>query len=320
MGTISTPTRVNVKGAQTSSTGANIGLGVAGTSEDNPVWWRGYSSIIGDLDTDYTTTRPTLTVQTGFRVSITGGYQKFSNLVFTGNYQFAALLRYTGTGPFTMVRVKATNVFADAAAAAIMVGPGANCQTNLVACHFEANATASGAIDHQLGYLHCHGCVLKGGVAGLAITNTGNANGAVLTNCILLGTTYGAYIQNTLTRILSFVNCTFYNPSSDAVRVTSNTDSQSVLIANCIFDTVGGYGVKNTNGTTQGMWLLDFCDTHSLTSGVSNGLVDDAGTGDGSARAMQVDASSPFVSAGTDFTPATGSNAIANAFPGALDV
>lgn len=317
LGTVSVPIRVNVKGAQTTATGANIGINPAGVAQDKVVWWRGYLTTIGDLDNDFVSQRPKLTVQTGVRVNFTSAWQRVSNIEFTGNYDFSGLLRPTGSGPYKFVNLKITNVSANAAAAAVGVAIAANAAVTFNGCHLTANAAASGVIDLITGALYCNGCILDGGIAAVFMGNTGNSYNCTICNTVLHGTTYGINCANTTTRTLILNGCTFFNPSSDAVRVGVTIDAGIVVIDNCLFSTVGGYGVKNTSGTDTGMWEIDCPDYYSLTSGQTNGLTDDAATGDGSARAIQTESADPLVNAGAgDYTPKSTSNAIANAYPG----
>lgn len=316
LGAISAATRLNVKG--TASGVSAITFNPGGTSIGVPLWIRGYNTTIGDCSADFSLTRPSTAMASGNRINISTPYIIFDSLTFSGDYEFTGLLYVTASGPIRMFNVKSVNVFNGTAAAGCAHSGGYGGVYN--GCHFEAHSGANGAFS-VFGLATIAGSFLKGGAAGIYVDGSGTA-GLIAMRSILKGATYGINVAvATNLRFLVVDGCTVYNPSSDGIRIAGVLpDLCSASISNMILDTVGGYGVKNTSGTTNGLIGLDAMLFHSITSGQCNGFVDDASTDDGSARDTKTDSSSPFAAAGSDdFSVVSGSNAKATGFPGTFD-
>src|SRR3954447_7437305 len=62
--------RINVRAGTYASTTTSRTFAAAGTTTA-PIWWRGFNSTPGDIDSDPTLTKPSLTFTTG-QLSITG--------------------------------------------------------------------------------------------------------------------------------------------------------------------------------------------------------------------------------------------------------
>jgi hypothetical protein len=300
--------RVNVRAGTYANTTTTRTFANAGTTTA-PIWWRGFTSTAGDLDTEPTSARtpgtdqPHFTFTTG-RVVVSGAYQMMTNIAITCTGAVANnALSVTG-GTFKGHRLRVDNQNADVSSRALGVSStGGN---DFSACYFKATSSSDVANVTQPGTYS--GCVFEGGSDGL--DTSGNT---AVYQCVF-NNNGNAGINLTSTVMLVALNCSFYSPASAGILLGSLPASATLhLIANCIFSDCGDYGIKNTSGANT----ANIQRVGNLFYNNTNGT--ESGFGDMPSLAQQTDSSSPFTSAGTDFSLASTSNAKSKGVPGLFE-
>lgn len=297
-------TKINVKQA-TYSLGASITFSVVGTTTAI-VWFSGYNTTPGDLDNDTTNAlaKPVLALGSTFLMTASGAYQIWSGVSITSSRTGSGLVASGASQYYSRTRVENTSSNAGAIA---MTTSGAG---NVFAYSwFKAptTATTSGVIVVSTSSAAWVGCVSEGG--GLAGWNLGVLNG-LFTNCIALSNT-GSGISLSGAGTLRMFNCTVYGASADGVKFTTGVLAQSMIVG-CVFSNCAGIAINNASGTDTANLFRANNDFYS------NGT-NEAGFGDAPAWFGQTDSASPFVSAPTNLTLATVTNARQNGFPGVFE-
>lgn len=307
---VGTGQRVNVRAGTYANTTNTRTFATAGTTTA-PIWWRGFTSTAGDLDTEPTTTRvvstdiPHFTFTTG-RALVSGGYQIMSNISMlttgaSGNY----VLSVTGA-TFKGHRLRLENQ--DSASGNCRAfGSNTSGGNDLSACYFKTTSAADAVlVNAPATFL---GCVFEGAADGL---DSGS-------NCVVVGCVFnnsGANgILHSVTSLLVAIGNSFYSCATDGIRFTGlpGTTAPHVL-ANNIFSECGGYGINNATGTNTANIHRVGNLFFNNTSGTENGF------GDLPSFAQQTDSSSPFTNAGSaDFSLVGTSNAKANGLPGLFE-
>jgi hypothetical protein len=217
-----------------------------------------------------------------------------------------SVLAISGSSGVNLRRVRVQNSNAAAGSSAV-----STTKTMIVQeCWFKATSTASLVYD-STSLVTAIGCVFEGGITSVSITNF---NYGICVNCVFDSpTTYGiSYLATTTS--LFVAGCSFYNPGSDAIRLSAITTGFA-QITNNIFSTVGGYAINvSTASLTTGVVWNAFNAFHSITSGNTNGLPESTGLGN------QALSTSPFVNAtGDDFSLVAGSAVVSAGAPGLLE-
>lgn len=300
--------RVNVKAGTYANTTTDRTLSTSGTTTA-PIWWRGFKTTIGDMDTASHgtfasgTDVPALTFTTG-RFRLEGSYQIVSNLDIQGaqttNGQF---FTQNGTRLHAhRVRVECTGTNANSRALIVTVGDALYSQ-----CWFKSHSTPDvSLVSGESDFL---GCVFEGGAHGLVLSG---ATRHVVAHCIFRGQGADAVRFNNANLRARLLNCTAYGPAGDGLDLA--TVPVYGWVVNSIFSACGAYGITNGSGTnTANLTRLNNL-FHSNTSGNENGF------GDLPSWDEQADSSSPFAAAGSgNFSLVASSNGKANGRPGAFE-
>jgi hypothetical protein len=255
-------TRVNVRNGTYSNTTTIRTTGVAGTTSA-PIWWRGFNTTIGDIESDNGLTKPLIDFTTGNWVCATA-FNYFSNLRFNS----AAT---TGTNPGTVNTTTAatdnkfwgcrfTNTAANSNSHALRFA-GQRC---VVRSSF-LSATSSATCLFLTSECTAFGNYIGGGNLGVS----GLARCHVLFNVIDDPASHGIQFDT------SGANATgnsIYSAGGDGVRIAST--SVSVFIANNIFSNSAGWGVNFSSGS-NGASVLSGNVYRSNTSGTVNQLTED---------------------------------------------
>ncbi len=294
--------RLNVKAGTYTNTTTNRTFGTAGTTTA-PIWWRGYNTTIGDIDTDNTLTKPVISFTTG-RFFVTAGYQDFSNLDINGA-STVAQVDISGTHlTFHRCRIECTG----AGGMAVDTGSGADGPFEFTACWIKAASSADVIRVRNSCSLMC--CAIEGGANGAVLATN---SGAVLNlDFCTFKDQGGDAVRVTVGAGLFATNCSVYSPASDGIEFTA--EPAYCKVVGCIFSECGGYGINNSTGTATARVRRSHNLFYSNTSGKENGL------GDTPSRSEQTDSASPFTDAASnDLSLVSGSNAKANGPPGKFE-
>jgi hypothetical protein len=253
--------RVNIKAGTYANTTTTRTFATAGTTT-TILWWRGFKTTIGDMDTASHgtflagTETPAITFTTG-QFSVTGAYQKFSNLdVSSAITTSGAILNTVARTQFT--RCRAENSNAGASCNAFRESGGAS---SLVGCWGKSTSSAP-AFRFGGNYTLSHGCVSEGGSIGFENANSGN----VFTFCIARNGVVGFRTNN----LASYVNVTSVDNSSHGLEIASATSL--IPITNALFAKNTGYGINATAST--GVNPIVNCAFWSNTSGQINNILE----------------------------------------------
>lgn len=292
--------RLNVK-AGTYSRSSSTAFSTSGTTT-SPIWWRGYNTTIGDIDSDNTLTKPLISFSTG-RMDVSGNYQMFSNIRVTSPDNSAAL--YASGANVQFLRMQIT----DTGSGVGVLGTDEKGQV-FSRCLVVGGSSHGFSIGSET---VIEGCVIRATSAVGIYAPLAFRNVAILRNIIDGTSSYGIQIPSASTgATITIDGNSIYNTGSDGVRFTALPAVG--WVANNIFSSIGGYGINNASGTNTANIFRSNNLYHSITSGQENGF------GDTPNLFAQTDSSSPFENAASDdFTPVTGSNAIDNASPGPFE-
>jgi len=276
---------------------------MAGTTTA-PIWFSGYNTTPGDLDTDTTNAlaKPVWTFNTGFSLITSGVQQVWSGLSVVASINAAT---WTVSGGQKLLRVRSENTGANSGSIALGIS-----SNGIVAAYsfFKSptTATAEGVVSGGGSSSTFIGCIAQGGgFAGFQ----GTSGGHVYIECVATGVTGSGFKHSTATRTM--VNCTAYNVTADGA-VWTGTPPVGCSVVGCLFTSCGGYGLNNASGTNSANIVRSCNDFYSCTSGNENGM------GDSPAIFGQTESSSPVTSS-TDMTPVVGSNALNHGFPGIFE-
>lgn len=293
--------RINVKAGTYANTTNTRTFGVAGTTTA-PIWWRGYNTTIGDLDSSHALALPAITFTTGV-FDITGSYHIFSNLDISGASVTTAQVRMRTGSNCWLDRCRVENTAANAAGRAVSLATA----NQLVTRSFlKSTASADVVAADALGATVI-GCAIVNGKDGVAIIAIA---ACVVAFCTFRDQAANAISANGANRYW-LLNNSIYSPVSDGLDINTTVTAWAV-VANNIISECGAFGLTNGTGTNTANIIRLHNDFYSNSSGNENGF------GDTPSLAEQTESSSPFTSS-TDLTIGNGSNAIANGLPGLFE-
>jgi hypothetical protein len=292
--------RVNVRNGTYSNGTSIVALGSGGLT-GSPIWWRGFASTPGDLDSDNTLAKPLIDFTTGnFVVGST--FHLFSNIRFNsatvaGSTGGTVGISSAGTD-LVFWRCRFTNTAANANGFAFRP---AGQRVKAVGCYFSATSSAH-CISIQADNTLIQGSYIDGGNTGILSANRSYLLGNMIDNPNLHG------IDCTSTGS-SIVNNSIYSAGTDGIRCANTT--AMLVIANNIIAESGGWGINFSAGN-NGAALVYGNGFRSNTSGEINGLTETW------TWLNQSYGSDPFTNAaGDDFSLASAFKALG--FPGPFE-
>jgi hypothetical protein len=291
--------RINVKAGTYASTTTTRTLAATGTATQ-PIWWRGYNTTIGDIDTDNALVKPSLTFTTG-RVIVSGAHHIVSNLdvLITGAAGAAAFS--TSTASFHGDRLRIEHQQATANAAAVSCGTAAGAV--FTRGWFKATSTATQVVSGGVA-ITVDGCYITGGITGI---NTTQSN-SLFRHCIINGPTTNGIALTTGQQIF-VIGCTIYNTTNG---ITSTNPGNGCVIEDNLFHTLTN-GINNTLGTNVNNWRR----LHNAFYSVTNAEV---GFGDSPSFSGVTESADPLANAaGGDFRLVATANARGAGSPGGFE-
>lgn len=294
-------TRVNIKAGAYANTSTTLTFASAG-STTAPIWWRGYNTTPGDIDTNNALTKPTVTFTTG-RFNVTGTYQLFSNLDISGAQVTNGQVR-TATGThirFHRCRIECTAANANGAAISIAIGSAVFSE-----CWLKATSSAPCAV-LSVTPVTFIGCTFVGGSNGITQSATSTT---VCFLCSFNDCGGDCFRATSVAASVWLLLCTGYSAGSDFFEVTVDPTSASIVIAGCAINECAGIGINASVGTnTSNIFSL-----RNLFYSNSGG--NQSGMGDFPSLLDLTDSVSSFVNAaGADLTLSPGSNGTGNGPP-----
>lgn len=291
--------RINVKVGTHSLTTTLSTLGTAGTTTQ-PVWWRGYNTVIGDCDSNAALSRPLISHTTG-NLTVSGAHHIWTSIDVAAARNGASVV-LSGAN-MRVRRSRFTNTNANSAAlAATLSAVGLTVQE----CYFSANVAAAQCIN------------ITGNNVMLLLNNI--VGGLVNVMCVATST----FIRNLLrdaandginllqnNGIMNIVENTIDNVGRDGIRVggAAATPAYCNILNNIITAATnsGTTGINNVAaaGNTN--------TVHRSGNRFYNFAADEAGFGDSPAFGALTGGSDPLTSS-TDLTLAIGDAARAAAF------
>ena len=236
--------RVNIKAGTYSNSGNTTTTFTP--AYDNPVWWRGYKTSIGDLDNKPTanlvdaTDIPLLQASSGYYffnqpahclsgLSFTSSVSNRSPVLDRRRRSWTRNCRFTNTA--SGVSVPVVDNFDGTT----------NRSRSYSNCEFAFTSTASSSLIDPAFYVNFHACSFIGSGTGVGI---GSAKDITVTDCAFVNLNTG--IQST--SVSQIINCTFYNIADDAIYSAYSSSSyyQRLFVANCYFHSVTGFCIGGT--------------------------------------------------------------------------
>jgi hypothetical protein len=247
-GPAAAPTRVNVKtnASPYAQTTNNRAFNTAGAAL-NPVWWRGYKTTIGDLDSNNiaiaNTDMPQITTTTG-QITYTGAHQIISNIDFNGATVAANGLVAINVSFVTFYGCRFVNTAANANSIALnFISPG---NIGLATrCYIKATSSAN-ALQTAATNLLVVGCVIKNGAIGFSNTNVPTT----ILGCIL--DSQGSDAIKTTSQLTAIGN-SIYTPTGHGINIATVSSTGCVIMSN-YFSTVNQASkaaIANTSGTNS---------------------------------------------------------------------
>ena len=246
--------RVNIK-AGTYSVSSPLFCNPALTT-DNPLWWRGYKTSIGDLDNKFTgdlvdgTDIPVFEITSNNNyIILDAQYHMMSGLCFKKKSTDAYPAFYDRRG-FTWAKncrfviEAASSVHANAKV--ISRNSGAIHLTYLN-CEFKSNQAMNICVDNYTASFYSH-CLFDASSANYHLSGSGHGND--IQDCIFKGSTVACiYLSNARTKIQ---NNTFVDVGDDAIAFTG----ANPMVCNNYFHSVTGFCVSNKNASGTNDILL----------------------------------------------------------------
>ena len=292
--------RVNVRSGTYSMTSSSVSISGTGTTTA-PIWWRGFYATPGDIDSDTTLTRPSITVTTGSWAPGAGTLTYFSHLKIT---------KSAGSGSAVYMNnnirgARWDNCYisnTDASSSAVAVYSDSSSTITYTRCHFDCTSSSTAVVNFTGGTSSpaiCFSeCIFTGGGDGIRMNPNGAATHFIFERCCFRGTgAYGIKDSGDGGSCLYVFSCSFRTASEAILLAATRTGGGNGqgLIANCAFGDVV-YGINNNTGTNTG--LIHRCGNlfGSYSSGKENGMGDSP-----SVDEMDDGGTSPFTSS-TDLT------------------
>ncbi len=294
--------RVNIKaGTYANTTNSRTFADTDGLATA-PIWFRGYNTTPGDIDSNNALTKPVITFTTG-QFGITADFQWFSNLDISGACTTSGgqVNVSSGGADCKLWRVRSENTAANSNSRGATIG---GARTRVYGGWFKATSSAAA---FYLGAANCKafGCVTEGGSVGMTVTGGGN----------------------------SVVDCVIDSPGGDGI----NCDSSGFDLSNNSIYNAGGDGIEVSGASTGGAILNNIIDTWSgyavnasTSSNCNIDLINNAYRGTGSGTLNQIyesenwgsvtESAIPFTNAGSDdFTLKSTAGSKGTGFPGAFE-
>jgi len=282
--------RVNIKAGTYASGATSLTFAVAGTT-DALIWWRGYNTVAGDLDTNksWSLAMPVFTFTTG-QFYASASYNKFTFLTDSG-------ATTTTGGQF---RLSVSNVTVDRCRI-ICVGTSStnsaaitmNSASYLLGSYVRADNAAINAVS---GNGLIAGCYIEGGKF-----NVRSGSDLTITKSVLNNADSSGFQQTSATGKIIIDNSIIHSPRYDGIMQDIALTTGYIYIINTVIDSCGRYAISklatpatsNIRAINCGFWANAGGDFNNITEiiDVSSDLSKSLGNA--------VESNDPYISAVT---------------------
>jgi hypothetical protein len=276
-GTAPTSTQVCIQNGTGGLTlGGNVSWGLVGTTLA-PVWFRGYNTTVGDLDTGSTTLAYPTIVGAGNQLAVNGAFVTLSGIALTSTRTGGGITFGSGTGPQTVRRCRFTNTGANATAYAVT---SQNVAVSFTGCYFTSTSTSTAIVNAGNNNWSFNGCYFAGAAAGTTQVGilTGNVPLAAI-NCTFYKTGSHGIVMSSVNNQCTITGNTFYKCGADAIHLSaSQSVTGTVIISNNEFVLSGtngaGWDINNASGTNTAVPRIENNCSYNPASGHITGFGD----------------------------------------------
>jgi hypothetical protein len=249
--------RINIRGGVYSfgSTSYSFSINSSATSSKK-VWWRGFATIPGDLDStpvipNQTWTGPDIRFTTG-AASLNGLNSVLSNIrIITTSGASTTLNMSPANIGFEPIIVRCWLENQGTGIALTIGQVGGPHRIRAYGCYLKASASVARVIAVSVSSA-VHSCIIDGGVHGYTSGGSGGVS-ASFYNCIFRNQSGSCIFHNGVSSTTSFIalNNIFYKPGSHGIAFNPTAPPQNIMpVMNNVFIGCGGYGISSTDNTT----------------------------------------------------------------------
>lgn len=302
--TVDQPWRINIKAGTYTNTAARTFAAIGTTT--SLIWWRGYNTLIGDLDDYSSLTKPVWSCTGSGRFTWGGAFNIVTGLDISAAVAAAAVSLTASNTTFRRNRV--INSTANASSVALSVGNVTAIQVRCCWLSCTSSANVVSAVSVAL-----FGNVITGGFHGVTSSIT-SATFIAVRNVFRALSGEGINLSAITSGTAIIHSNTFYSCGSHGIEFAA-VPTGLVHVISCNFWSITGYGINSSAGTT-GVVIREGNDFRSCSSGDENGLGDSPGAAgtSGATWGSQDETADPWTST-TDMTPLSTSKAYKMALP-----
>lgn len=275
-----------------------------------PIWWNGCNTTEDDLNDVYDSVAnfPFIDFSgAGSYAQFSNSFSWFHNIKIRSPVTTSTRAALYISGPslhFHKCWLEGTAADVDSRGCLVAgTGDGAI----FTACYFKGSSSADCLGISASAPTIVLGCVMDGGLRGVAISGTASVQGCLIKSAV--GAGIDCSVANTLA--VPIIGNTIYGCGTNGIALT-NATTPSALIANNVIANNGAIGIAATN-TPSSMIIIANNLFHSNVGGNLSAIIESFSLN------TQTDSSSPFVNAaGNDFSLVSTSNGKNNGYPGRL--
>jgi len=222
-----------------------------------PIKIIGYSTIIGDIDTNYSKSLPLpICSLTTAAFYVTGNFINIYNIDF--RLASAATIGALSLAGYDIVFIN-NKVINSATSTNGRAFGCSNQSTTTIDCFFSSNPNATTVTSPRGTF---RGCVVTGGQNGIMCSDKLSVDW-----CVIFGTAAAGFVYTSASAAANIENSTFFNIGSDAILASVAPTVGVLTINNTVIDSCAGYGVNNTSGAATSQIVPYNCRFRACNGG-----------------------------------------------------